>query len=130
MDDPRASDTAIEFERLPLADTCRRIDFDFVTIQAMSPPHGALLVVAGIKDWLNLTVVLRPRCYQTPPAFWGIEVVGALPGHGVPGAVDFHVVLPLQGVCGTEGIEVIGATKSERRLFAGDASMTGRSTAL
>ncbi|MEO8136002.1 MAG: hypothetical protein ABI831_18755 [Betaproteobacteria bacterium] len=95
----------------------RRIDFDDVRIEAGPGDHGALLVVSGIKHWLNLIVNLMPRCYHARPAFWVIEVVGALPGYGVPALVDFSVVLPLHGLRGVQGIEIVGATKSERRFF-------------
>ena len=76
-----------------------------------------MIVVGGIKHWLNLRVELVPRCYQTCPEFWGIEVVGALPGYGVRALVDYNVFFPLDGIGGTKGIEIIGASKSERRLW-------------
>jgi hypothetical protein len=51
------------------------------------------------------------------PRVWGIEVVGALPGYGVRAFVDYNVTLSLDGIRGTQGIEIIGATKSERRQW-------------
>ncbi len=45
-------------------------------------------------------------------------MVGALPGYGVPAFVDYNVVLALDGICGTRGVEIVGATKSERRIVA------------
>ena len=104
-----------EFDRLPLAQTCRRLDFDWVSIEAATADHAAVLVVAGVKHWLNLMVELVPRCYQTRPDYWGIEVVGTLPGFGVPSLVEYNVALSLDGVRGVLGIEIFGATKSERR---------------
>lgn len=106
-----------EFGRLPVAQTWRRVDFDRVAIEAATLDHSAVVVVGGIKHWLNLRTELVPRCYQTRPEFWGIEVVGSLPGYGIPGFVDYNIVLPLDGIGGTQGIEIIGATKSERRLW-------------
>jgi len=106
------------FDRLPLAHTCRLIDFDWVSIEAGPRDRSPMLVVAGLRHWLNLRVKLVPRCYQTPPDYWGIEVVGTLPGYGAPGLADYNVTLALDGLCGATGIEVLGATKSERRLLA------------
>jgi len=109
-----------DFGGLPAAQTWRRIDFDWAAIEAATADRGALLVVGGIKYWLNLRVELVARCYQTRPEFWAIEVVGTLPGFGVPAMVDYNVTLALEGARGSEGIEIVGATRSERRLW-GDA---------
>lgn len=43
--------------------------------------------------------------------YWGIEVVGSLHGIGLPATGPYTVFLPLDGIIGTKGIEVIGATK-------------------
>jgi hypothetical protein len=107
-----------DFDRLPVAQTCRRIDFDWVSIEAATRDHSAVVSVGGIKHWLNLTIMLVPRCYQTRPEYWSIEVVGALPGYGVSAFVDYNVILALDGICGSRGIEIVGATKSERRIVA------------
>ncbi len=109
--------TTAQFNRLPTTTTCWRVDFDYVAIEGRGSGGQPLVLVSGIKEWLNLHIELRPRCYQTPPDFWAIEVVGTLPGYGVRGTVDYHVVLPLAGLWGYEGIEIVGATKSERRLL-------------
>jgi hypothetical protein len=113
-DTPMRSD---EFSNLPVAQTWRRVDFDWVSIEAATADHSAVVMVGGIKHWLNLRVELVPRCYQSRPEFWGIEVVGALPGYGVSSVVDYNVTLQLDGIHGTQGIEIIGATKCERRLW-------------
>ena len=121
---PRASAIATsmlmredDFDRLPVAQTWRRVDFDWVSIEAATADHSAVVSVGGIKHWLNLRIVLVPRCYQTRPDYWAIEVVGALPGYGVPALVDYNVTLALDAIRGAEGIEIVGATKSERRLL-------------
>jgi hypothetical protein len=106
-----------DFDRLPVAQTWRRVDFDWVTIEAATPGHATMVTVGGIKHWLNLRIELVPRCYQTRPEYWSIEVVGALPGYGVPAFVDYNVTLALDGIRGTQGIEIVGATKSERRML-------------
>jgi hypothetical protein len=106
-----------DFDRLPATQTWRRVDFDWVSIEAATDDHSAVVSVGGIKHWLNLKIVLVPRCYQRRPEYWSIEVVGALPGYGVPAFVDYNVTLALDGIRGTQGIEIVGATKSERRIM-------------
>lgn len=61
-----------------------------------------------------MTVELRPLTYIRQPEFWGIEVVGFLPGFGLPVVAPYTVSLPLDGVTGRRGIEVLGATRSEK----------------
>lgn len=78
---------------------------------ALCKPH----LSEGIKPWLNLAVEQRPRRHTTCPEFWIIEAVAVLPGFAVRGDVDFHVVLPLAGFMGMQGIEIVGASKAERR---------------
>jgi hypothetical protein len=106
-----------QFDRLPMAHTCRRVDFDWVSIETVLD-NRAVLVVVGMKHWLNMKIELIPACYQTLPEFWGIEVVGTLPGFGVSAFVDYNATLVLDGIRGSRGIEIIGATKTERRELA------------
>lgn len=106
------------FDSLPCAETCRRVDFDSVEIrQAERLGGGRLLLVSGIKAWADLRVTLEPLSYREMPDFRVIEVVGRLAGSGLPGLVDFCVALPLESIRGRMGIEIIGATKSERRVL-------------
>lgn len=104
-----------EFARLPASSTFRLIDFDCVAIERASLHTPPVLVVSGLKSWVNLAVELRPRAYEKRPEYWQVEIVGTLPGYGVPGLVEYHATLPLT-LCGTRGIEVVGASKAERRL--------------
>jgi hypothetical protein len=106
------------FESLPYAQACRRVDFDFVEVRdAARPGAGRLLLVSGVKSWADLRVTLEPFPYRETPDFWAIEVVGRLTASGLPALVDFCVALPLESIQGCMGIEVIGATKSERRVL-------------
>lgn len=106
------------FESLPYAQACRRVDFDFVEVrEAARLGGGRLLLVSGVKPWADLRVTLEPLFYRETPDFWAIEVVGRLTASGLPALVDFCVALPLQSVQGCKGIEIIGATKSERRVL-------------
>ncbi len=105
------------FESLPCAQACRRIDFDLIEVR--EPMRGGrLLLVSGIKQWADLRVTLEPMAYREMPDFWAIEVVGRLAASGLPALVDFCVALPLDSFRGRRGIEVIGATKSERRVLS------------
>ena len=64
---------------------------------------------------IPVNVDLVPRVYIRQRDYWGIEVVGMLPGgFELPAEAPYVVSLPLAGIVGTEGIEVIGATRSER----------------
>ncbi|HEX6731155.1 MAG TPA: hypothetical protein VF074_14120 [Pyrinomonadaceae bacterium] len=70
-----------------------------------------ILIVSGTKPCLNMTVRLSPLIYVRRPEYWGIEVVGSVPGFCLPAIAPYTVSLPLAGIVGTIGIEVIGANK-------------------
>ncbi len=105
-----------EFQALPKAESCRLIDFDqarIVTLESFPPQY--VLVVSGTKPYLNMEVDLVPLIYIQQPEYWGIEVVGCLPGGiGLPATAPYTAWINLSGSTGTEGIEVIGATRSEK----------------
>jgi hypothetical protein len=110
---------------LPTAQSARLIDFDTANvITLMIYPPRPTLVVGGTLPDPAMTVTLVPRAYMRRPEYWGIEVVGSatgVGGHGVP--VPYSVELSLDGIVGTAGIEVIGATRTERlRLATEDAT--------
>ena len=114
---PRLMALDRSFDSLPLAQACRRIDFDFVEVREPVLPGGSrLLLVSGVKAWADLRVTLEPLPCRETPEFRMIEVVGRLTGSGLPALVDFSVALPLEAALGSKGIEVVGATKSERRV--------------
>ena len=101
---------------LPAPTSARLIDFEKVEIRTLrSFPPQHVLVVSGTKPYLNMEVTLEPLVYVRQPEYWGIEVVGRLPGVGLPTLAPYEVSIPLAGIIGTHGIEVIGATRSERR---------------
>jgi hypothetical protein len=103
-----------EFTALPQSEAYRLIDFEQVEIHP-GVVEGFILVVRGTKPYLNMDVDLVARVYIQQPDYWGIEVVGMLPGGiGLPAEAPYVASLPLAGIIGTEGIEVIGATRSER----------------
>jgi hypothetical protein len=62
-----------------------------------------------------MKVSLQPRVYIKRPEYWGIEVVGSLHGVGIPALAPFTTSIPLDSITGSKGIEVIGATRSEKK---------------
>jgi hypothetical protein len=104
------------YESLPKAGSYRLLDFEWAEVAALeSFPPQFLLRVGGTKPYANMSVDLSPLVYIRQPEYWGIEVVGRLRG-GIllPAEVPYEVSLPLSGIIGTAGVEVIGATRSER----------------
>ena len=103
-------------QQLPTPQSSWIIDFekaDVITLRSFPPQH--VLVVSGTKPYANMKVELQPRIYVRQPEYWEIEVVGSLPGGiGIPALAPYTVSLPLAGVMGTKGIEVVGATRSEK----------------
>jgi hypothetical protein len=101
---------------LPTADSQRLIDFERAQILTLeSFPPQFVLRVTGTKPFLNMEVQLEPLVFIRQPEFWGIEVVGRLPGGiGLPALAPYDVTIPLSGITGTKGIEVIGASRSKK----------------
>ncbi len=111
--------TLKEFEALPQPSSCRLIDFDKdkTEVRPGIVSGTYILIVRGTKPYLNMQVNLVPLVYIRQPEYWGIEVIGCLPGGiGLPATEPYTAILPLNGTIGTKGIEVIGATCSEKIL--------------
>jgi len=111
---------------LPPAQTSRLIDFERADVISLMiyPPPPPLLVVSGRKPFANMKVTLNPLRYVRQPEYWGIEVVGCMPPIGQPAIIPYVVELDLTGITGTMGIEVIGASHTERIELAGAAGET------
>jgi len=96
----------------------RLIDFDRVdVISQMIYPPRPVLVVSGVPPTPGTTVTLVPLMYISRPQYYGIQVVGTIENIARPpgtGPAEYRVELDLTGIIGTEGIEVIGATRTER----------------
>lgn len=76
---------------------------------------GYFLTVSGEAPCLNMKVDLIPLIYIICPEYWEIEVVGTLPGGFCLEAMrPFTETIPLTGITGKKGIEVVGANRSER----------------
>jgi hypothetical protein len=104
------------YQDWPKPGSLRLIDFErteIVTLESFPPQF--VLRVAGTKPFLNMEVELVPLVFIQQPEYWGIEVVGHLRGGiGLPVVTSYDVSIPLMGITGTRGVEVIGATRSER----------------
>ncbi|HUR01859.1 MAG TPA: hypothetical protein VM347_04915 [Nonomuraea sp.] len=99
----------------PGSSSMRLIDFEEARVIPGIVPNTFILVVRGEKPYLNMRVELVPRRYVHRPDYWGIEVTGRLPGGvGLPVTAPYTVSLPLDGIIGYEGIEVIGAMSSKK----------------
>lgn len=100
---------------LPAPRSCRVVQFEkaeIVTRHSLPPQH--VVVVSGTKP-ASMKIDLLPLTYVRQPDFWGIEVVGSLPGGIVlPAFVPYTASLSLAGMTGTQGVEIIGANRTER----------------
>ncbi|MFB6894666.1 hypothetical protein ACFCX4_35885 [Kitasatospora sp. NPDC056327] len=104
-----------DFGQRPGPESVRLIDFDEAKAVPGIVPGTFVLVVSGEKPYENTAVRLVPLVYVRQPEYWGIEVTGSLPsGIQLPVTAPYTEALPLDGVRGTKGVEVIGAHKRER----------------
>ena len=108
--------TTSEFLKLPKPSSVRIIEFRTAKVVPGFIPNTWILIVSGTKPYLNMKVELKPLIYIRRPEYWGIEVVGSLHGIGLPATAPYTVSLPLDGIIGTKGIEVIGANKKQQIL--------------
>ncbi len=110
----------ISLESLPAPSSCKLIDFEKVEIVPGIVSGTYFLVVSGTKPCCNMEVWLTPLIYIDCPEYWGIEIVACLPG-GIclPTIAPFTATIPLAGVTGSKGIEVLGASKSEKHEVPG-----------
>lgn len=104
----------------PASKNCRLIDFDKVEVVPGFFPGTFFLIVSGQKPCINMEVSLVPVVYIRCPEYWQIEVIGCLP-HGIclERIGPYSVAIPLAGITGSIGIEVVGAHKSEKVKVAG-----------
>jgi hypothetical protein len=103
------------FLELPKTESCRLIDFEKVEIRPGFVSKTWILIVSGTKPYVNMEVELQARLYIRRPEYWGIEVIGCLHGIALPTTAAYSVSMQLNGVTGTKGIEVIGATRSFKK---------------
>jgi hypothetical protein len=99
------------FQDSPKCESVRLIDFKEAEIRPGFVNDTYFLIVSGTKPYLNMEVRLIPLVYVAQPDYWAIEVVGTLPGFGLPAEAEYTVSISIDGIRGKKGVEVIGATE-------------------
>jgi hypothetical protein len=110
----RTKRKATNLARLPAAATSRRLPFTKAVVRPGFVTNTHFLMVSGTKPYINMRVSLCPLVYVTTPDYWGIEVVGTLEGIGLPATAPYTEAIPLDGIIGHKGIEVIGSNKRKK----------------
>jgi hypothetical protein len=111
---------AYDFEKAPPATSwkllARKIDGNRAKAEIHPGflPNSFILIVSGKKPYLNMTVRLSPLTYIRQPEYWEIQVIGSVPGIGLPTIGSYTESLPLDGVRGTKGVIVKWADDSEK----------------
>ena len=109
-----------ELVELKNAASVKLIDFEHVAVWPGLIPGTQILVVSGTAPCLNMEVRLSPYLYIACPEYWGIEVTATLTGSRCLDAIQpFMLIQELSDMTGSKGIEVIGASKSEKIEVAG-----------
>jgi hypothetical protein len=109
-----------------VSQSARRINFTQVKVVPGIVPNTWFLIVSGTKPYLNMQVHLSPLIYVRQPEYWGIEVIGTLSGIGLPMIAPYHTFISLEGIMGTKGIEVLGATKTKKINIASGRGTVSR----
>jgi len=109
-----------EFVALKAASSVRIINFDKAEVRPGFVPGTFILIVSGEAPCANMEISLSPLIYVRCPDYWGIEVIGSLPGgFCLPAIKPFMLAIDLAGITGSRGIEVIGANRSEKFEVSG-----------
>ena len=101
-------------------DKDRLIDFAWAeVVTPMIYPPKPRLVVRGLKPQPDMEVSLVPLAYVSQPPYYGIQVVGTITADGPHASqpitsIPYYAELDLQGINGSEGVEVIGDTRTEQ----------------
>jgi hypothetical protein len=107
--------TLTTFRKAAAPQSCRLVDFETAEVRPGFVPNTFFLIVSGMVPCANMRVELIPVIYIQRPDYWEIEVVGCLPGSiCLPEVRKYTETIPLDGIVGTAGIEVVGATRRER----------------
>ena len=97
------------FLNAPAAQSAKLVEFEHAEVVLGIVPDTYFLVVSGTKPYANMVVELSPLVYVRRPEYWEIEVVGILPGIGLPATQPYPVSLAIDSFLGTKGVEVVGA---------------------
>jgi len=111
MSDEKTADSV----DLSASQSSRRIDFEKAEVRPGIVADTWLLVVSGEAPCFNMEMSLVPLVYVDAPEYWGIEVIGTLPGGLCMTSVKpFEETLDITPVLGKRGVEVLGARLTER----------------
>jgi hypothetical protein len=113
----------LDFLKNTASESTRRLDFESAVVRPGFVNNTFFLFVSGTTPCVNMEVALQPLIYVRCPEYWGIEVIGWLPtGICLEQIGHYHKMISLSGIVGSEGIEVIGATKHEQIKVTGGCS--------
>lgn len=93
------------------------LDFRKAVVAPGETPGSLVLTVSGDTPrsaQRGATVKLQPIIYKAQPEYWKIEVLWDPENANVPFVTPFKVSIPLDGIRGTKGIEVVGQTRSQK----------------
>jgi hypothetical protein len=93
---------------------CQPLDFDKIEIRKGDGKDTWMLVVTGTTGGSPKGVQLIPAVYVRQPDYWRIELVQCGKDAEGPETAHFTARLPLLGLLGTSGIEIVGAPRIER----------------
>lgn len=118
--------TELKLESRPADGEYRLLDFESAEVTPGTVGGTWVLTVRGDTPCINMEVALTARVYARCPEYWGIEVVGYLPGGLCFTAMgSFDQAIPLDGITGSRGIEVIGARRSQTFEVPGGCGNAG-----
>lgn len=109
------------------ASSTRLINFEEAEVRPGFVNGTYILFVSGTAPCANMDVRLAPLIYVQCPDYWGIEVTGTLQGGICLTSVKpFTLTAELSGsgIIGSKGIEVIGASNSEKINVSGGCQGT------
>jgi hypothetical protein len=98
-----------------LEQTDRLIDFEKVDVLPGIASGFWFLIIRRKPSSANIVVQLVPREHQTRPDYWEYELVGNSAGEKVLTKAEAIVSPLLRQFIGTKGIEIVGATRKERK---------------
>lgn len=93
------------------------LDFRKAVVVPGEAPGSLVLTVSGTKPrdaQRGAAVKLNPLAYEVRPEFWKIEVLWDTAEANVPFVTPFTVSIPLDGICGSRGVEVVGQTRTQK----------------
>ena len=99
-----------------LTGECYPIDFTGIDIEYYAGRGVYQLTVTGVKPYTNMEVSLSHEAYNGRPAYWRTVVVGCVKnGLLMPLASPYYVTMNLDKFVGSQGIEIVGASRKVRR---------------